>query len=128
MLIAKTITLKERCGASAATCARKAGILDHLVEGAPQLAEIYGFQVAPEETGTTLADYFASELKHPPKQGEVLQLGPIALVAYRVADERVTSVGLRLPEEEVACWLVSDDAGATPTRARRHQARCPHRT
>jgi cell volume regulation protein A len=65
-----------------------------------ELADIYGLQVAPEENATTLADYFASELKHPPKQGEVLQLGPIALVAYRVADDRVTSVGLRLPEEE----------------------------
>src|SRR5947207_5597406 len=65
-----------------------------------ELAAIYGLQVAPEENATTLADYFVSELKHPPKQGEMLQLGPIALVAYRVADDRVTSVGLRLPEEE----------------------------
>jgi cell volume regulation protein A len=65
-----------------------------------ELAEIYGLQVAPSEVGTTLADYFAAELKHPPKQGEVLQLGPIALVAFAVADGRVVSVGLRLPEEE----------------------------
>jgi potassium/hydrogen antiporter len=64
-----------------------------------ELAEIYGLQVSPNETATTLADYFAGELKHDPKQGEVLQLGPIALVAYKVADGRVTSVGLRLPEE-----------------------------
>src|SRR5438132_1352067 len=66
-----------------------------------ELAEIYGLMVAPEETATTLADYFATELKHPAKQGEVLQLGPIALVAYTVVDGQVTSVGLRLPEEEV---------------------------
>jgi cell volume regulation protein A len=65
-----------------------------------ELAGFYGLQVAPEEAGTTLADYFAAELKHPPKQGEVLQLGPIALVAFRVIDGRVTSIGLRLPEEE----------------------------
>src|SRR5947207_638030 len=49
-----------------------------------ELAEIYGLTVAPEETTTTLADYFATDLKHPPKQGEVLQLGPIALVAHTV--------------------------------------------
>ena len=65
-----------------------------------ELAEFYGLKVSPQETATTLADYFASELKHPPKQGEVLQLGPIALVAYTVVDGQVTSVGLRLPEEE----------------------------
>jgi cell volume regulation protein A len=77
-----------------------------------ELAEFYGLQVAPGETRTTLADYFAAELKHPPKQGEVLQLGPIALVAFRVADGRVQSVGLRLPEEEappptLRSWLAS---------------------
>jgi cell volume regulation protein A len=65
-----------------------------------ELAEIYGLKVSPEETTTTLADYFATELKHPPKQGEVLQLGPITLVAHQVVDGRVTAVGLRLPEEE----------------------------
>jgi potassium/hydrogen antiporter len=65
-----------------------------------ELAEFYGLQVASSEASTTLADYFATELKHPPHQGEVLQLGPIALVAFAVADGRVTSVGLRLPEEE----------------------------
>jgi len=65
-----------------------------------ELAEIYGLKVSPEETATTLTDYFATELKHPPKQSEVLQLGPIALVANKVVDGRVTSVGLRLPEED----------------------------
>jgi potassium/hydrogen antiporter len=65
-----------------------------------ELAEIYGLQVAPQEASTTLADYFAAELKHPPNQGDVLQLGPIALVAFKVIDGRIASVGLRLPEEE----------------------------
>ena len=65
-----------------------------------ELAEIYGLKVSPEETATTLADYFATELKHPPRQSEVLQLGPIALVDNKVVDGRVSSVGLRLPEED----------------------------
>jgi len=73
-----------------------------------ELAEIYGLQVAPSEASTTLADYFAAELKHLPKQGEVLQLGPIALVAFAVADGRVVSVGLRLPEEEAPPPTLSD--------------------
>jgi cell volume regulation protein A len=65
-----------------------------------ELAEIYGLKVSPEETATAHADYFATELKRPPKQSEVLQLGPIALVARTVVDGRVTAVGLRLPEED----------------------------
>jgi cell volume regulation protein A len=65
-----------------------------------ELAQFYGLKVSPEETNTTLADYFASELKHRPKQGEVIQLGPIELVAFMASDGRVTSVGLRLPEED----------------------------
>jgi len=66
-----------------------------------ELAEIYGLKVSPEEAATTLADYFATELKHPPKQGDVLQLGPIALVARNVTTGGiVTAAGLRLPEEE----------------------------
>ena len=38
-------------------------------------------------------------LHRTPKQGDTLPLGTIALVAHRVTDGRVTSVGLRLAEE-----------------------------
>ena len=48
----------------------------------------------------TLADHFAEEMKRRPKQGDVVPLGPIALVAHQVANGRVTSVGLRLPEDD----------------------------
>src|SRR5207253_8837850 len=65
-----------------------------------ELAEIYGLKVAADQAGTTLADYFAAELKHVPKQGEVLHLGPIALVAHKIENERIASVGLRLPEDD----------------------------
>ena len=39
-------------------------------------------------------------MKRKPKQGDIVPLGPIALLAHRVADGRVTSVGLRLPEDD----------------------------
>ncbi len=65
-----------------------------------ELAEIYGLTIAPEHRPVSLADYFTAELKHAPKQGEALPLGPIALVAHKVADGRVTSVGLRLADED----------------------------
>jgi cell volume regulation protein A len=65
-----------------------------------ELAEFYGLTVAPEERATTLADFFAEHTRRAPKQGDMLPLGPIALVAHRVADGRVTSVGLRLADED----------------------------
>jgi cell volume regulation protein A len=34
------------------------------------------------------------------KQGDIVPLGPIALLAHRVSEGRVTSVGLRLPEDD----------------------------
>jgi cell volume regulation protein A len=73
------------------------------------LAEIYGLSVAPDDTEITLAEYLADELGRRPRQGDVVSLGPIALVAHRVSDGRVSSVGLRLAE---------DDAQPTTTPAR----------
>jgi potassium/hydrogen antiporter len=64
------------------------------------LADIYGLSIAPEAGEITLADYFAEELKRRPKQGDVVPLGPIALVAHRVTDGRLASVGLRLAQED----------------------------
>ena len=64
------------------------------------LAEIYGLSIAPEAAEITLADYFAEEIKRRPKQGDVVPLGPIALVAHRVTEGRLASVGLRLAREE----------------------------
>ena len=55
-----------------------------------------------DDAGISLADHFAARLKRAPRQGDVLPLGTIALVAHRVADGRVTSVGLRLADEEPA--------------------------
>jgi len=65
------------------------------------LAQIYGLTIAADETDTTLASYLADELKRKLKQGDVMPLGPIALIAHRVTDGRVTSIGLRLAEEEI---------------------------
>jgi cell volume regulation protein A len=64
------------------------------------LAEIYGLSIAPDAAEVALADHIAEELGRRPKQGDVVPLGPIALVAHRVRDGRVTSVGLRLAEDD----------------------------
>jgi hypothetical protein len=42
----------------------------------------------------------AEELKRAPRQGDVVPLGPIALVAHRIADGRVARVGLRLADDD----------------------------
>jgi cell volume regulation protein A len=64
------------------------------------LAEIYGLSIAPDAASISLADHMAEELERAPKQGDVVPLGPIALVAHRVAGGRVATVGLRLADEE----------------------------
>jgi cell volume regulation protein A len=64
------------------------------------LAEIYGITIAPEQTVISLAAYIEHSLIHAPKQGDIVPLGPIALVTHRVKDGRVSSVGLRLAEDE----------------------------
>jgi potassium/hydrogen antiporter len=71
------------------------------------LADIYGLSIAPGDAEISLARYFADESKRRPKQGDIVQLGPIALVAHRVADGRVSSVGLRLAEDDTPPATVS---------------------
>jgi cell volume regulation protein A len=64
------------------------------------LAEIYGLAIAPEAAGISLASYFNEELERAPREGDVVPLGTIALVAHRVTDGRASTIGLRLAEEE----------------------------
>jgi len=53
----------------------------------------------------SLADHFADEIKRRPKQGDIVPLGPIALVAHRVTGGRVASIGLRLAEDDAPATL-----------------------
>ena len=71
------------------------------------LAEIYGLSIAPDAAATSLAAYMGEELQRTPKRGDVVPLGPIALVAHRVNDGRVSSVGLRLAEEDEETTLAA---------------------
>jgi potassium/hydrogen antiporter len=64
------------------------------------LAEIYGLQVAADHTEVSLADYFSELLRRKVRTGDVVELGPIALLAHQVSGGRVTTVGLRLAEPE----------------------------
>ncbi len=64
------------------------------------LAEIYGLTIAADAAATTLATYVGEELRRAPKQGDVVPLGPIALVAHRVTEGRASTIGLRLAEED----------------------------
>lgn len=64
------------------------------------LADIYGLQVAADHTDVSLAEYFAEHLGRRAKEGDIVQLGPIALLAHKVEKNHVTTVGLRLAEPE----------------------------
>lgn len=69
------------------------------------LAEIYGLQVAAAHAETSLAEYFADHLGDAVKVGDVVEIGPIALLAHRVESGRVVTVGLRLADPEEAVDL-----------------------
>jgi cell volume regulation protein A len=64
------------------------------------LAEIYGLQVAADHTEVSLSDYFSEHLRRRVKTGDIVELGPIALLAQKVSNGAVTTVGLRLAEPE----------------------------
>jgi cell volume regulation protein A len=64
------------------------------------LADIYGLQIAADHMEFTLADQFAEELKRPAKQGDIIHIGPIALLAHAVSKGKVTTVGLQLAEPD----------------------------
>jgi cell volume regulation protein A len=64
------------------------------------LAGIYGLQVAAEHADLPLADFMAENLGRPARNGDVVTLGPIALLAHKVEEGRVSTVGLRLPQPE----------------------------
>jgi cell volume regulation protein A len=64
------------------------------------LAEIYGLSIAPEAAATSLADHFGKRLGRVPKPGDTLPLDTIVLVVHAVEHDRVSAVGLRLPEEK----------------------------
>jgi cell volume regulation protein A len=66
------------------------------------LAEIYGLQVAADHTEVSLAEFFTENLGRRAKEGDIVQLGPIALLAHKVEKGHVTTVGLRLAEPEDA--------------------------
>jgi cell volume regulation protein A len=63
------------------------------------LAEIYGLAVAPGEASVTLAERFAAQFHETVHVGDRLAIGPIQVIADRVVDGRVATVGLDLAEE-----------------------------
>jgi cell volume regulation protein A len=64
------------------------------------LAGIYGLQVAAAHAELPLATYFVEQLGRPARLGDIVVLGPIALLAHQVESGRVVTVGLRLAEPE----------------------------
>jgi len=69
------------------------------------LAEIYGLQVAADHHEVTLTAYFAEQLGRPTRHGDVVELGPIALLAHKIKGGHAVTVGLRLAEpEEPTDW------------------------
>jgi cell volume regulation protein A len=68
------------------------------------IAEVYGITFEGVDPETILTDFFARRLGRAPQPGAILRVGDVALVAHRVKDGRVLTVGLQLAEEEPAPW------------------------
>ena len=64
------------------------------------LADMYGLQIAAEHAELLLADFIAEQLGRAPRTGDMVALGPIALLVRAVENGRVTTVALRLPEPD----------------------------
>ena len=73
----------------------------------------------PRRPRMTLADFIAERTVRTPQAGDIVPLGPIALVVQRVTDGRVATVGLRLAEELRA----GDAAGDVRSNGRSKPAR-----
>ena len=58
------------------------------------LAEIYGLQVAADHTEVSLSDYFSEQLRRRVKTGDIVELGPIALLAHKVSNGGCDDSGL----------------------------------
>ena len=65
------------------------------------LADIYGVTVEPDQQNVTVSDLFARRLGRAPHPGDSVRMGDVALVAHRVKDGKVVTVGLQLADEEV---------------------------
>ena len=64
------------------------------------LADIYGVAVEPDQQNVTVSDLFARRLGRAPHPGDRVRMGDVALVAHRVKDGKVVTVGLQLADEE----------------------------
>jgi cell volume regulation protein A len=65
-----------------------------------ELADLYGLQVAADHATLPLADFMTEQLGRHARSGDIVALGPIALLAHTVENGRVSTIGLRLPEPE----------------------------
>lgn len=66
------------------------------------IAEIYGVTFDGADPQMILTEFFTKRLGRAPQPGAILRVGDVALVAHRVKDGRVVTVGLQLAEQETA--------------------------
>lgn len=94
---------------------------DFFVQGDATLGaigELYGVPVEDNQRAMSISDYFSARLKRMPHVGDTVELGVLALIAHRVKDGEIVTVGLQLAEEEaVSFWQ------RLPTEFRRLSAR-----
>lgn len=68
------------------------------------LSEIYGLTIDTDQQAATLSDFFARRLGRNVQPGAAVRIGDVMLVAHRVREGRLVTVGLQLAEEEAKPW------------------------
>lgn len=68
------------------------------------LSELYGVEFPGANKDMTLADFFARRFGRKTPPGATVTVGAVALVAHRVKDGSVSTVGLQLAEPETVSW------------------------
>ncbi|MBM3526705.1 MAG: potassium/proton antiporter [Alphaproteobacteria bacterium] len=82
------------------------------------LAEIYGLPIPPDKAAMPLSNFFAEHfVSHPPRVGDTIRLGPVALVVHTLTDGRVATVGLQLAEPEPVARTMTDKIRVLSRRA-----------
>lgn len=61
------------------------------------ICDFYGLPV-PHDASLALGDWMAAELRRPPVAGDTVQIASATLVVRTMTDDRISSVGLGLPE------------------------------
>ena len=64
------------------------------------IAHAYGFDIDPASVELTIEQYFSLQFHGKPVVGDQVKLGQVKLIIREIKDEQITSVGLKLGQQD----------------------------